>query len=101
MDDYRAGRLDGDQIHIAIGAWHEHEDPRTRPPLASYLGMSAEQFKQWADTGELPAGPHPNREQRQALHERQQGEDPAHDLSSCWCCCEDCHFPSILIAVDA
>jgi len=60
MDDYLAGRTDGLDIADYIIAWHEDDTIPTFPAqqgyvdLATYLGMTAEQYQTWFYHHTLP-----------------------------------------------
>ncbi len=53
MDDYRAGRASADDIDDYIDRWHAEPNP-WGPKLHTWLGLTWEQYKQWAETGRLP-----------------------------------------------
>jgi hypothetical protein len=53
VNDLRTGRALPDDIHHHIAVWHDGLDDGV--PLHEFLGMSWDEYRAWAERGELPS----------------------------------------------
>jgi hypothetical protein len=54
MDDYRAGAATAEQVDDWVDLWHDDPNP-FGPKLHEFLGLTWDEYKRWAESGELPA----------------------------------------------